>query len=246
MYLILFLIAFFLNDLAAQDNPVVTEENTGAENPEDKGKEDLKRAFTNSRQLLNDGKSEEAVLILKELANKDVIVSAEAKTLLFRVEAGMGKSGMLTEANKEEDAELRSKLLLAVGEGYFDYAGNDPSRRSLKEEGNKALDLLLRQNLTEELRTKASLLKCSHLMQLEKYDLVMRILLEVLKPDLISQPYDQGWFYLGQVLEKSTKYRDIFQARQAYQKILIIGDSSYRTTALERIEFLDSHHFVNY
>lgn len=238
--------ALIISALHGQEGSPENADLMGDQSSQEEGKEDLERAFTNSRQLLNDGKADEAVLILKELAEKDVNVSAEAKTLLFRVEAGMGKTGMLSQANQEENAELRSNLLLAVAEGYFDYAGNDPERRDLKEEGNKALDLLLRQNLKEELRTKASLLKCSHLMQLEKYDLVMRILLEVLKPDLIQQPYDQGWFYLGQVLEKSAKYRDIFQARQAYQKILIIGESSYRSTALERIDFLDSHHFVNY
>ena len=143
--------------------------------------------------------------------------------------------------------KLKSNLnLLAIAEGYFEHAGRDPERDAFVRRGNAALGITKRQNLSNEMRTKASLLKTSYLMQVENYDLAMRILLDILDADSIEKPYDQAWFYLGKILERSIKYRDIFQARLAYQKILSVGDSTYRTAAIERIDFLNSHHFVKY
>ena len=102
-------LCFFDIALNGQEDSPENADLMGDQSSQEEGKEDLERAFTNSRRLLNDGKADEAVLILKELAEKDVNVSAEAKTLLFRVEAGMGKTGMLSQSKSRGKRRTKVK-----------------------------------------------------------------------------------------------------------------------------------------
>ncbi len=157
------------------------------------------------------------------------------------------------EMNLEDEIEFlsepnKAKALYFVADGWANYFEKNPVAIEVRDRSMEMKEKLIARHPDSRWGYIASMQLAPALIESKQYDKALYYLLNYFESSNNAQSYDfdydKAWFYLGQILEDSSEYRDLHRALDAYEKASEDPQGQFYTQAKMRIKEIEQFYYI--
>lgn len=229
---------------APSDNRMLLDDGAEEGMNEDPAKNYLEMAI----DYINRNKYPLALKYLEAAKNSgDANIYEEALIWELYVRAASGETNLEDELDLFSD-QNKAKAHYFVSDGWSVYFERNPEAAQIHESSIEIKEKLIAQYPDSRWGYIASMQLAPSLIESRQFDKALYYLLNYFnsagKAGELELDYDKAWFYLGQILESSTEYRDLHKALEAYQRAASNPESQFYAQAMQRIKEIEQFYYI--
>ena len=242
-YIILFIIFTQAFNLFAQTKPdnLQVAKSVDANDEEEKKEDPLSWSYLKiARDFLSIGKKAKAIEYFEKASEEgDDDYARAARLELLSMHARDGKKNLDQEFQLLPE-DLKAEGIYTIATGWDDHFRKNPSKIQYRPLIQEYLTILSNRYFETSWGHKAVLQLASAYIKEERYESALTQLLRFIADEKANNRA-QAWYYIGQILERSPEFRDIYKAKAAYLKS-IAHEGRFAAKSARRLQYIAKYY----
>lgn len=222
--------------------PVSTSVDANDANDEEQKKEDpLSLSYLKiARDFLSIGKKAKAIEYFEKASEEgDDDYARSARLELLSMYARDGKKNLDKEFQLLPEG-LKAEGIYTIAAGWDDHFRKNPSKIQYRPLIQEYLTILSNRYFETSWGHKAVLQLASAYIKEERYEIALTQLLRFIADEKANNKA-QAWYYIGQILEHSPEFRDIYKAKAAYLKSMA-HEGRFAAKSARRLQYIAKYY----
>ena len=238
--LIIFTLAFNLFAQTKPDNLQVSK-SVDANDEEQKKEDPLSLSYLKiARDFSSIGKKAKAIEYFEKASEEgDDDYARAARLELLSMHARDGKKNLDQEFQLLPE-DLKAEGIYTIAAGWDDHFRKNPSKIQYRPLIQEYLTILSNRYFETSWGHKAVLQLASACIKEERYETALTQLLRLIADEKANNR-SQAWYYIGQILERSPEFRDIYKAKAAYLKS-IAHEGRFAAKSARRLRYIAKYY----